>query len=489
MSVGAAGPRERPKPFADDWASAGTPRPPATIPNPLGPAGRIEVPTLSRSSVGARFRRYTPEEIASVPSVDAEGGIALSPDGAEVTFAWDRSGDLEIYTAPIFGDRIIRLTEAATASHAPRWSPDALWVAFLRADDDGRDALWLVDRDGEREHRLTRDAGYRDHAWSPDGARIAAAADDGGLRLIDVSTGEAARAASGARPQWSPNGSWILVTSGDDLALVPAGGGDPRALGIARMVGGRVTDGRWSRDGSTIAFCATSGGRSSVAFAHVRDGAAVRIERLGATPFDDRDPAWRPDGRGVIYRRTTDAAVSLRRVFTVSHTDEAVADVPGVHRAAHVAPDSETVVALLSQATLSTDVVVRARAAIETTRITTSLPPSIDPAALVDPVAVRYPSDRTVLVYLPHVEAGDVKGVTLLRRAALREWDPVAQALVAAGHVVVASPSDGAARALAGTAFEGATARSVEVGRESVGVSRDERARSLDAIVTGVTAV
>lgn len=484
MSVGAERPRERPKPFADDWASAGTPRPPTTVANALGRAGRIETTPVAQTSVGARYRRFTAAELANVPSVDAGGGIDLAPDGTEAAFAWDRSGEVEIYTAPLRGDRIIQLTEAAAVSRAPRWSPDARWIAFLRRDGDG-EAIWLVDRDGEREHRLTPQAGYRDHAWSPDGRSIAASS-EGAVVVIDASSGEARRVASGSQPRWSPDGARILFASGDDLALVSATGGAARTLATREDGRGRSSDGRWSPDGSLIAFTTTARGHGEVAFALVRDGAVVRIERLGATPFEDGEPVWRPDGRGVIYRRAIEGNVALRRAFTVSHADEAVADVPGVHSSAQVAPDSETVIAVLSQATRPTDVVVRAKGAIEIARVTASLPGTIDPGALVEPTAVRYGDGCTALVYVPHEEAGAVGEVVHYVRPALREWDALAQLLAANGHVVLTSSDDDATGALAGTPFSGRRVRRVEMPADVTYASRANRAAALEAVVSGV---
>lgn len=485
MSVGAERPRERPKPFADEWTSPGTPRPPTTVANALGSAGRIETAPIAQTSIGARFRRYTAEELAAVPSVDATGGIDLSPDGSEVAFAWDRSGALEIYSAPLVGDRIIQLTEDGGVSRAPRWSPDARWIAFLRRDAGG-DSIWLVDRDGERARRLTPEAGYRDHAWSPDGRAIAASTSNGALVVVDVPTGEVRRVASGSQPRWSPDGTWILFTSGDDLALAPATGGAGRALATRGDGRGRSSDGRWSFDGSLIAFTTTARGHREVAFAHVRDAAVARIERLGATPFEDGEPVWRPDGRGVIYRRANGGNVSLRRAFTVSHADEAAADVPGVHSSAQVAPDSETIVAVLSQATRPADVIVRGKGAIGIARVTSSLPGTVDPVALVEPTTVRYGDGRTALVYVPHAEAGAVGEVVHYARAALREWDPPAQLLAANGHVVLVSGDEDPSGALAGTPFSGRRVRRVEMPAGVTYASRADRTAALEAIVSGV---
>lgn len=469
MTTEAGRARERPRAFADDWSLPGTPRPPTTLPNPLGPGALVAEPTLRPTSVGARFRRYRVEEIAGAPYVDVYWGAPdVSRDGAEVAFSWNRTGAFEVYTAPLVGDRIIQLTSAGMRSVIPRWSPDGSTVAFLR-DKDGNEQMQivLVDRDGTHEQALTDDAGvmHREHAWSPDGTRIAYTANAGGgpfaVHVVDAATGERRRLTDGreddATPEWSPDGKWILfwsrrdtVRTNADLFLVPADGGEARKLETRGGLEGESIDGTWSPDGSTIAFTTNVRGRYEIAFARIRDGRVTGIERLGATPFDDTQPGWRPDGRGVIYRRSADATVSVRRAFTVSHADDAVMDVPGVHHFPRVAADSETVVAVLSEARRPADIVVRHRGAVETVRITRSLPGTVDPATLVEPIHIRYPgADGTsipALLYLPHLEARDGRGappgVLYVHGGPtgqhFRQWDPIPQVLANQGYAVLA---------------------------------------------------
>jgi Tol biopolymer transport system component len=349
MSVEPERPRERPKPFAKLWDAPGTPHRPQTVAEPIRDVPR----TTTR--IGVRT------------NVDMEGGIHLSPDGGEVAFAWDRSGAMEIYTAPLVGDRVIQLTEAEARSTSPRWSPDGHWVAFLRDDGSPHRSLWLVDRDGEHEHPLTRSPGaYRDPAWSPDGRRIAIA-DGRAIHLVDASTGERTRVADGAQPRWSSDGSSILFSSDGALFAIDATGGEARALALGGI--GRATDASWSPDGSMLAFTLAAQGKSEIAFAYVADGAIARVERLGVTPFQDSDPVWRPDGRGVVYHRREKGSTSLRRVFTVSHADDAVLDVPGTCGPAQVGLDSETVVAVLAEPVGGASLVVRPKGAIAIARI------------------------------------------------------------------------------------------------------------------------
>ena len=307
MTVGSGPKRVRPRAFAEDWDTVGTPRPPTTIANPLG---RVEAPPPP----------LTEKDVMSASGVDREGGLDLSPDGREVAFAWDRDGSVEIYSGPLDGDRIIQLTDADARSVAPRWSPDGHWVAFARGEAR-RGSLLVVDRDGEHEHALS----------SGDPLHAAVTLSDLGI------------------PEWSR----LPAPPAFDLSVAP--------------VRGSVV---LSPDGSMLAFTTVVEGKSKIAFAHVRDGTVERVEILGrGMPFDDSDPVWRPDGRGVLYRRRESGNVAVRRVFTMSHADEAVIDLPGWVFSPRVGPDSETVVAILVDR-LGSDVVVRPKGAIAIQRLT-----------------------------------------------------------------------------------------------------------------------
>jgi hypothetical protein len=76
-----------------------------------------------------------------------------------------------------------------------------------------------------------------------------------------------------------------------------------------------------------------------------------------------------------VYRRREHGKVTLHRVFTVSHADDAVLDVPGWLFSPQVGPDSETVVAVLVDR-LGADVVVRPKGGIAVTRLTRAAGPT-----------------------------------------------------------------------------------------------------------------
>ena len=458
---------KRPQPFAEDWKAPGTAQPPTTIANPA--AGIVPVAgQYQPRSIGTRFQRVAIADLVGTPNVDwIWGGIDISPDGAEVAFSWSNTGTFEIYSAPLGRDRIFQLTDAKERSVWPRWSPDGQRVAFLRdRGGDERFDIWLVDRDGEHERNLTNepDAMHYEIAWSPDGSRIAYTSNAPGrfkIFVVDVRTGAKRQVTEGdvddGQPRWSPDGARLVffsrrdaVKTNADLFTVPAAGGAATRLDTRGGADGVSLEGSFSPEGTRIAFHTNTRGRYEPAIAHLDGDKVARIERLTENIHDEYEPSWRPDGRGLLYAHNEDAAVSLRRVFTASHATHPVADRPGVHYTGRMGPDSDLVAFVYSGAREPADVYTTRERAVEPQRITRSLPLTIDPATLVEPVHVRYPGadgrEIPALLYIPYAEAirggGKPPAVMYVHGGPtaqhFHQWDRNAQWLANAGYVVIA---------------------------------------------------
>ena len=460
---------KRPKSFAEDWDARGTARPPTTIANPATDI-KPPPPVVAPRSIGDRYRRLSVEELAGVPYVDyVWGGVDLSPDGTEAAFSWNRSGSFEIFSAPLDGERIFQLTEANERSVSPRWSPDAKQLACMRdRGGDERFDIWLVDRDGERERNLTSEPGvmHRDIEWSPDGTKLAYTANSLGkekgfaIHVIDVTTGAKRALTDGARddfqPRWSPDGALLLFTSrredvrtNADLFVVAASGGEVTRLETRGGIDGESIDARWSPDGTRISFTTDTRGRHEVAIAPYAERELGRIERMTDSIHDEYGAVWRPDGRALAYLHNEDAAVSLRRVFTISHADHAVSDIPGMHAWPDIGPDSDTTAFLFSSPSRPWDVYFTRERAIEARAITRSLPATIAPETLVEPSHVVYPGadrdDVPALLFLPYAEAlrGEKIPPAIVHihggptSQHHREWNVATQVFVNAGFVVL----------------------------------------------------
>jgi Tol biopolymer transport system component len=184
---------------------------------------------------------------------------AWSPDGSRLAFMTNRDGNFEIYTMDSNGGDWRRITNTRADDWEPEWSPDGRHIAY--AEDVGGDIaeLFVVSPDGSNRAQLTSDpAGAYAPRWSPDGTRIAYVS---GTEL-KVMNGDGTDPVSlisdsdeTSTCDWSPSGSHILFMS--------------KRTGVYKLYTYRLADGaieaiptgdydawsgRWSPDGSLIAF-------------------------------------------------------------------------------------------------------------------------------------------------------------------------------------------------------------------------------------------
>lgn len=123
----------------------------------------------------AQSRQFTVEELLKVRRV---GDPQVSPDGRHVAFTigdvnWDANKVVtQIYVMAIDGNGMKQLTNGASSSTAPRWSPDSKKIAFVTGGQ-----IWEMEDDGDHKDQITK-----------------------------IST-------SAAAPVWSPDGKWLAFTS------------------------------------------------------------------------------------------------------------------------------------------------------------------------------------------------------------------------------------------------------------------------------------
>ncbi|HSM59192.1 MAG TPA: amidohydrolase family protein [Longimicrobiales bacterium] len=112
-------------------------------------------------------------------------GARPSPDGRRIVFAaLDRlwTADLPSATSgqaddghPTIRDAV-RLTSSTDVEHAPVWSPDGRWIAYVTWSDSAGGDVWRIRADGRgAPERLSRTSAFWDKlAWSRDGTRLMA---------------------------------------------------------------------------------------------------------------------------------------------------------------------------------------------------------------------------------------------------------------------------------------------------------------------------
>jgi Tol biopolymer transport system component len=174
---------------------------------------------------GTELKRLT-----TSPGYDAEG--SYSPDGKQIVFCSQRTGDLQIWTMNADGTSPRQLTTAQGCYNGgPFFSPDARRVIF-RSDRKEKDRLqlYVINADGTGERALTDRPTWVCWGpfWHPDGRHVIYAGADHGtagrpnydLYWLDVDGGKETRItfAPGADvlPAFNRDGTKLMWTSTRD---------------------------------------------------------------------------------------------------------------------------------------------------------------------------------------------------------------------------------------------------------------------------------
>jgi len=157
----------------------------------------------------------------------ADGWPAWSPDGHQIAFHSDRSGDFDIWGMSADGSSPVNLTNHLGDDKYPAWSPDCNTVAFA-SDRDGSYDILTMGADGSGLVKLT-DSPARDRypIWSPSGTRLTFNTDrDGNQEIYIMDAAPQGSGTSGSGPvnvthtpyieglaDWSPDETRLVLYS------------------------------------------------------------------------------------------------------------------------------------------------------------------------------------------------------------------------------------------------------------------------------------
>ena len=197
----------------------------------------------------------------------------------------------------------------------PTFSPDGKSIAYVsnkHADYFGLSSLYLYDVATKKETFLK--SGVRSNiSWSPDGKKIyytkIGRKNDHwsnlfDLYVYDIARDDETRLTHGARanaPALSPDGSTIAYVAGSDGTLnifeVNVDGSNIRQL-TKYANGEQVYNPKWSPDGSKIIFDYSLKDGRDIATIPATGG---EVTFVLATPDDERNAVYTPDGSSMIY--------------------------------------------------------------------------------------------------------------------------------------------------------------------------------------------
>ena len=236
----------------------------------LDPRGQFILLTRNDDIVRVDVRNGSQKVIAPSPARDWYP--KPSPDGRWVLFESDRASFRDLYKVALTGGSPIRLTDNREGNFDGAWSPDSRRIAFASSRHRQLD-LFIMNADGSLQTRLTQHPG------------------------------------DSVKPAFSPSGQWIAFISArdgqDDLYVVRPDGSDLRRLTPAPsgaklgQPGPNVERYQWHPREDRIAYhCRPHPGIGSLFVVDVPEG---RPKRLSPDGVDDREPAWSPHGRFLVF--------------------------------------------------------------------------------------------------------------------------------------------------------------------------------------------
>lgn len=231
---------------------------------------------------------------SNIPAMD--GAPAWSPDGTKIAFVSDRDGHPQIYVMPASGGTATRLTWDPGTDSNPVWSPSGQQIAFQRGGE-----IWVINANGTNSVQLTNNSTFDgDPSWSPDGTKIAFESERNGagnaeIYVMNANGSNPVRLtnhpAFDQNPVWSPDGAKIAFSTIRDgnfeLYVMNANGTQP-----VRITNNSVADFRptWSPDGRRIAFESFRNGNYDI---FVIDATGLSEVKLTTNSSADRSPNWR----------------------------------------------------------------------------------------------------------------------------------------------------------------------------------------------------
>lgn len=313
--------------------------------NEMAVFGKTSLGNESSYNAGFAFVRYIADHygdgalleisrnLSSLTAVTIDGAIekATGKDGGQLYDEWraDLRKEYAERTAAIRDQQVSGEIIAKTGfgNFYPAFSPDGRSIAYIsnkNADYFSLSSLYRYDVASRTEKQLVSGV-HSVCAWSPDGRKIYYAklsrrndhwSNLYDLYVYDIDADRETRLTHGARaesPAVSPDGTRIVYVAGSDGTLnlysMAADGSDVRQL-TSYENGDQVYNPRWSPDGKTIAFDFSVKDGRDIAVVSPQGG---DVRMLIATPDDERNPAFTPDGSGLIYASDKTGIFNLYR--------------------------------------------------------------------------------------------------------------------------------------------------------------------------------
>ncbi|HLJ79932.1 MAG TPA: prolyl oligopeptidase family serine peptidase, partial [Ktedonobacterales bacterium] len=346
------------------------------------------------------------------------GNLALSPDGREVAYIVNTSGQFNIWRQPVTGGWPSQVTTFERESvRGIIWAPSGEIIGMADADGNEQYQIFAIPATGGAVRYFTHQPDVQYHVQyqmsedglSPDGHYLAFVGNDreptdADVLLCDITTGETHRALANGRTNapgnWSPDGRYFTViddraNTDQHLWLIDTETGEAREA-LPHEDGVILLPGPWLPDSSGL-YVLLNRGREYTGVA-CYDLASGELRWALAPEWDVEHLALSEDGRRMIWAQNESGASQLY-VRDGDETALRVVGLPrGVIEAMDLSADGKTLALRINAATAPAEIYVvtlgevSARETPLLRRLTYGMLGGLAPDELIAPELVSYPT-------------------------------------------------------------------------------------------------